>query len=173
MRIEARDARAGDAITWKGRGIVYQVLSRVLAVIDCKTHWDRYCWHTGYIVRVLADGKVVTSQAVQRGVESITYSSINDMGECRIYRWLDNPPQEHIDEYTMMHNGEPYDALDYLWVFLGAISMICFHHPFRMVNGWKMCWENLSEFCRYMGKELQPEDEPCLISRIVKQLEEG
>lgn len=171
MRIDPKDAKAGDAVTWKGNGLLFQVLSRILAIIDYKTHWDRWAWHTGYIVRILEGGEVVTSQAVAKGVESITYSSVNEMGDCRIYRWLDNPDQEHIDEYTAQHNGLPYDALDYLWVFLGGISMIYFKHPFRMENGWVMCWENLAEFCRWMCKELQPGEEPCLISRIVKRLE--
>ena len=171
MRIKPEDAIAGDAITWKGNGIVFEVLSRMLAVIDNKSHWDRYCWHTGYIVRLLPDGEVVTSQAVAKGVEAVTYPSVTDMGECRIYRWLDNPDQERIDEYTAKHNGESYDALVYIWVFLGGISMIYFRHPFRVTNRLKMCWENLSEFCRYMGKELQPEEEPCLLTRVVARLE--
>lgn len=142
----------------------------MLALIDMSSHWDRWAWHTGYIVKIDEDREVVTSQAVAKGVEAVTYPDVFSMGKCRIYRWLDDPDQAKIDEYTFANNGEPYDALDYLWVFLGAISMVWFHHPFRMVNGWKMCWENLSEFFRFMGKELQPEAEPCLISRMVKRL---
>ena len=170
MLIRPEEARAGDNITWKGKGFAFEILSRPLAWIDWKTHWDRKDWHTGYIVRMFMDGEVVTSQAVAGGVEAVTYPNVYSMGECRIYRWLDNPDQARIDEYTEKHNGEPYDVLDYVWVFAGALSMILFRHPFRMVNGWKMCWENMSEFDRYMGKELQNESEPCLISRIVKSL---
>jgi len=172
MRIELKDAKAGDAITWKGQGPVYQVLSRLLALLDWKSHWSRWAWHTGYIVRILPDGEVVTSQAVARGVEVVTYPSINEMGDCRIYRWLEEPDQEKIDKYTDEHNDESYDYLAYLWVFLGGISMIYFRHPFRVVNGLKQCHENLSEFYRYMGKEIQPEEEPPLLSRIVARLEE-
>ncbi|MDP2729136.1 MAG: hypothetical protein Q8O55_01480 [Dehalococcoidales bacterium] len=172
MRIKLEDAKAGDAITWKGNGIFYEILSRPLSWIDYRSHWDRWAWHTGYIVRIFPDGEVVTSQAIAKGVEAVTYPSVKDMGECRIYRWLENPDQEKIDQYTQEHSGDAYDALVYLWVFLGGISMIYLHHPFRVVNGLKMCWENLSEFCRYMGKELQPEEEPCLLSRVVTRLEE-
>ena len=173
MQIRPEEARAGDGIEWKGGGFTDEVLSRILAFVDHKTKWDRWGWHTGYIVKILEEGEVVTSQAVARGVEAVTYPSVNEMGQCRIYRWLDNPDQSKIDEYTAVHSGEPYDALDYLWVFAGGISMIWFKHPFRMVNGWKMCWENLGEFFRFMGKELQPEAEPCLISRMIKRLKEG
>jgi len=175
MRIKPEEAKAGDAILWKGQGLVFQVLSFLLGLIDFKSGWlkrDWKPWHTGYIVRILPDDDIVTSQAVARGVEVVTYPSINDMGDCRIYRWLEEPDQEKIDKYTDEHNDESYDVLAYLWVFLGGISMIYFHHPFRVVNGLKMCWENLAEFCRYMGKEIQPEQEPPLLSRIVAKLEE-
>ena len=173
MRIDPKDAKAGDAICWKGQGWAFQIMSRLLDIFE--KDWRRRDWkpwHTGYIVRILPDGEVVTSQAVAKGVEAVTYPSVSEIGECRIYRWLDSPDQNEIDKYTEEHNGELYDILDYLWVFLGVISTAWFHHPFRMVNEWKMCWENLSEFYRYMDKELQPEDEPCLISRIISKLEE-
>jgi len=170
MRIDPKYARAGDNITWKGNGFIWNVLKTPLAWIDRKFKWDKWAWHTGYIVKILDDGQVVTSQAVANGVEAITYPDVYSMGECRIYRWLDNPDQDKIDDYTECHNGDTYDALVYLWVFLGALSMVLLKHPFRVVNRAKMCWENMSEFDRYMGKQLQPEEEPCLLSRMVTRL---
>ncbi len=170
MRIEPKDAKAGDAITWKGGGIVYEVLGRVLAFIDKESKWDRWAWHTGYIANILPDGEVVTSQAIAKGVEAVTYPNLLSLGNCRVYRWLDNPDQARMDNYTRQHNGDPYDIFDYLWVLISEISTITFHHPFRVVDGQKMCWENLSEFMRFMGREIQPEEEPCMLSRIVKAL---
>ncbi len=170
MLIKAEEARAGDAIEWKGKGPVYEVLSRLLVLADPESGWDRWGWHLGYIVKILPDGEVVTSQAVAKGVEPVTYPSINDLGNCRFYRWLDNPDQNKIDQYMQDTEGAPYDGLDYLWVILGTLSGRFLHWPFRIVDKAKMCWENFGEFFRHMGKELQPEDEPRLISRMIKKL---
>jgi hypothetical protein len=174
MQIDPKDIRIGDDITWKGSGFFpYRVLSTLLWLVDRQSHWDKWSWHTGYIIEITPAGEVVTSQALAGGVQTVTYESVDAMGECRFYRWLPQPvDQTRLLDYSNKNNSEPYDVLDYLWVFLGAISMIYFHHPFRMVNGWKMCWENVSEKDRYLGKELQPEDEPCLISRMVTRLEQ-
>lgn len=167
--------QAGCNILWKGTGLPANILARILALMDkewreqMRTGW--WPWHAGYIVRILEDGEIVTSQAVEKGVEAVTYPSVESMGDCRIYNWLDNPDQAKIDDYTEKHLGEPYDALAYVWTILGELSSRIFHWSFRIVNRAYTCWENMSQFDRYMGKEIQSEEEFPLISKMIDRLE--
>ena len=118
------EVKAGYNILWKGKGPVFTVLSFLLGLTDStwrKRKWKP--WHAGYIVTVLDDGWIVTSQAVANGIEAISYPSVDDLGDCRVYQWLESPDQAKIEAYTEEHLGWPYDALDYLWVILGALSV--------------------------------------------------
>jgi hypothetical protein len=61
----------------------------------------------------------------------------------------------------------PYDVLAYFWV----IITVLFGWHWSISDKRLMCWENLSDFDRYMGKEMQPcWDEP-LISKMMNALE--
>ena len=171
--VNHKEARTGDAILWPKKGQVANTLSLILGWYDPKTWKPRKWkpWHVGFIVKILPEGEVVTSQAVGNGVHSLVYDSIDDLAECKIYRWLKDPDQEKTDKYAEDHEGDPYDKLDYIWVLLGALSEKFLHWPFRIVNKAQMCWENLSHYARDMGDELQPEEEPCLINKIILKLE--
>lgn len=166
--------QAGDNVLWKGQGFIFNILSFILGLMFPewrKRKWKP--WHVGYVVKVYADGMIVVCEAIAKGIEYVTYSSIWDMGDYRIYYWLDNPNPNKIKKYASQHIGLPYDSLAYVWTILGGLSMKLFKHPFRIVNKPKMCWENLCEFDRFMGKQLQPAHEPCLINRMIEILERG
>jgi hypothetical protein len=190
--VTLNEARAGDSIAWQHGGYIELVLAPFLALFDrswrkrlagrdCEWwqiwylwgFWKRpWPWHTGYIVKILDSGEVVTSQAVAKGVEPITYPSINDLGDCKIYRWLKDPDSEKIDQYTSDHEGDPYDFFwGYFSSIVGGICMFALHRPFRIVDVAKMCWENVSQMNRYCGREIQREEEPVLISRMVNAWE--
>jgi hypothetical protein len=161
----------GNNILWKGNGWFTYLLSGILALKDKSwkaRNWRP--WHTGFVVKVLDTGEIVTFQAVnlQEGVCAITYASLEDMGDCRIYHWLDNPNQDAIDRYVEEWNGVPYDVLAYFWV----IITVLFNWNFSISDKKLMCWENLSNFDRCLEKELQPVwDEP-LISKMMNKLED-
>jgi hypothetical protein len=172
MEIPKEQAQAGDSIAWEKGGAVAGILGFVLSLFDSsyrKRKWK--AWHTGYIVKILPDGEVVTSQAIGSGVHTVTYSSIDDLAECKFYRWLSGPNQDRIEDYTGAHEREKYDVIGYLWDALGNFSMYVFHYTFRVVDNQKFCWEHVSEFNRYMGREIQPECEPCNIARMMNILE--
>jgi hypothetical protein len=172
MEIAKSEIQPGDAILWKGGGFVDSVFSFILGLFFPdwrKRKWKP--WHTGFIIRILDDGEVITFQAVAKGVHAITYPHVETMGDCKFYRWLDNPSQIRIDEYVVQNNGRPYDFLGYLWTITGSISMVWFNHPYRLSSWMFFCWENLSNFMCFMGKELQPGYEPCLLSKIINALE--
>jgi hypothetical protein len=174
MEISRSDIRPGDAILWKGGGFVTGFFSFLLGLFFPdwrKRKWKP--WHTGFIVRMLEDGEIVTFQAVSNGVHAITYDNVEAMGECKFYHWLDNPDPVKIDKYVLQNEGRPYDFLGYLWTICGSISMVWFNHPHRLSSWMFFCWENLSNFMCFMGKELQPSYEPCLLSKIMNALEAG
>lgn len=166
MRIQPHQAKVGDDILWKGSGLIYHLLSPILWLCDLESHFDMWGWHTGYIVKIRFNGEVVTSQAIASGVQEVTYPNLNKMGKCRIYRWLKNVDEEKLQAYSKAHIGTPYDPYVYFWTILGAIFKL------RICDRKLMCWENVSEKNRYMGRELQPEDEPCLLSRMVRRWED-
>jgi hypothetical protein len=166
------DIRPGDNILWRGDGNFFKLLSGILALKD--KSWRARTWrpwHTGFVIKVLDTGEIVTFQAVnlKEGVCSVTYSSIEDMGDCRIYNWLDAEDlhQDHIENYVTEWNGNPYDVMAYFWVVITVI----FNWHFSISNKRLMCWENLSNFDRFMGKELQPCYEEPLLSKMMSKLE--
>ena len=167
------DIKAGDNIIWKlpDKGdTLASVLSRILAWKD--PSWKARSWkgwHEGYIVKVLDTGEIVTSQAVnaKEGVCAVTYSDVAAMGDCKIYHWLDNSDQVKIDQYAAEHNGDKYDVMAYVWTIITYL----FNLKFAIINNKETCWENVSQFDRCMGKELQPEDEMPLISKMMNKLE--
>ena len=170
--VSLNDMRVGDSIAWKGGGMVFHVLSLLLFVFDAS--WRRRKWkpwHTGFVVKVLAEGEIVTSQAIGSGIHTLTYESAEAMGDCRFFRWLTNPDQERVEEYAQGHEREHYDYIGYLWNAVGNLSMYLLKYPFRVVDNAKFCWEHASEFDRWMGREVQPEAEPCNIARMMNAWE--
>ena len=90
MEVPKTEIRAGDAILWKGGGPVDGSFSFILGLFFPdwrKRKWKP--WHTGFVIRVLDDGEIVTFQAVAKGVHAITYPDAAAMGDCKIYAgWI-------------------------------------------------------------------------------------
>jgi len=57
------------------------------------------------------------------------------MGDCKTYRWLDNPDRG-ADRLirAKTNDGRPYDFLGYLWTVGGSISMVWFNQPLPAVQ---------------------------------------
>ena len=166
---------AGDAILWKGDGWFFWCLSFLLMLKDStwRARWfakDRWLpWHTGFVIRILDTGEIVTFQAVnlEVGVCAVTYATKEDMGDCRTYHWLDSIDVGAMNRYVDTWNGRPYDILAYPEVAF----TILFNWHFVINDDKLMCWENLCNFMRCMGKELNPLWQVPLISRIMNKLE--
>jgi hypothetical protein len=166
------EIQSGDAILWAGHGPADKFFSFVLGLFFPNWRSRKWKpWHTGFAIRVLDSGEVITFQAVAKGVHAITYDNVDAMGDIKVYRWLNNLNQSMIDKYVSENYGRPYDFLGYLWTICGSVSMVWFHHPYRLSSWMLFCWENLAGFMCFMGRELQPDDEPRLISKIMTALE--
>lgn len=162
--------KAGTNIIWKGGGIWFKILSGALCLFD--TEWavrDWKGWHMGFVVKTYASGEIITSQAIVGGIHTVTYSSIEDMGDCRFYNWLDDTL--NAQEYADDHEGDPYDGMAYVWTILAYFVEKIFHWKFRVVNRAYTCWEHMSQMDRYCGKPLQPMEEFPMVNKIMKVLE--
>jgi len=123
----------------------------------------------GFVVKTYASGEIVTSQAIEGGIHTVTYSSVEDMGDCRFYNWLDDTSK--VQKYAEAHEGDPYDKWAYVWTILAFGIEKIFHWAFRIVNKAYHCWENMAGMDRYCGKELQPNEEFPMVNKIMKVLE--
>lgn len=163
------DIKTGTNIIWKGGGFWFKLLSGALCLFDSgwrKREWKG--WHMGFVVK--AYGKeIVTSQAIERGIHTVTYASVADMGNCRFYDWLDDTSK--VQEYAADHEGDPYDKLAYVWTILAFGIEKIFHWKFRIVNRAYHCWENMCGMDRYCGKPLQPNEEFPMVNKIMRKLE--
>jgi hypothetical protein len=164
--------KAGDVIIWKmpDDDDLAHILSFALCLKDRSWRARKWKgWHMGYVVTILDDGSIVTSQAVnvQEGVRSVTYGARADMGECHIYTRLINPDLEHIKSYAAWTDGAPYSISAYFWV----IFTYLFNFKIAFYDRGMMCWDNVSRFCRVMGSELEPVFQEPLISNILNELE--
>jgi len=105
-------------------------------------------------------------------VHAITYDNVEAMGECKFYHWLDNPDPVKIDKYVLQNEGGRMIS----WLSLDDLRLDQYgmvQPPYRLSSWMFFCWENLSNFMCFMGKELQPSYEPCLLSKIMNALEAG
>ena len=166
MRIHPADLKEGDIVVWKGGGPFYQVLSWILIIFDKKSGWDRWGWHTGFVIDVRSDGAVSTCQAVTPRLCVVNYPSLEAMGNFRAYRWLDKIDSGITRAYLAERIGWYYDPFVYFW------TLFEFFWNFRISNKKLMCWENVSEYCDRQGKPLQEDYEPCILSRMIRKMED-
>lgn len=162
----------GVIILWTKNGLLANFLSFLLGLVykDWRVRkWKP--WHVGFIVKQLDTGEIVTCQAMAGGVHQVTYDSVQDLGDCRLYRYILQAVPDKVEYYASLITGKSYDKLVYFWTILSVISTKLFGHSFRVTNKMKMCWEVVDGLCRYEGLPLQPLDEPVLINKILNKIE--
>lgn len=143
--------------------------SRILSWL-VKQHdreWDRWGWHTGFILSVLSDGSIVTIEAKgDSGVQKITYPTLDSLGEVRVYRWFDKLNVDELDEFAQGHLGCSYDLAGYFWDGLHYLLKHLGILTHRVLHDKYTCWELVCDMTAAMGKPLEPIDEFPLISDI-------
>lgn len=162
--------KTGSAIVWKKTGSLATVLSFILALKDPSWKARKWKgWHTGFIVKIMDTGEIVTFEAVnaEEGTRLVTYPNLASLGECVIYDWLDNADQAKVDNYVEDCSGMPYDSLAYVWVIITTL----FNKDWSVHDKKLMCWENLANFFGYMGKQLEKLWKEPLISRMMNTLD--
>jgi len=140
--------KPGDIIEFKGRGIVFQVLSRLLKHFN--PSWSRWGWHLAIAVEYHKTKGWLIAEAIAKGV---TLSWLdNKTLAFRHYTWIDREVHAtEIRRFIADRAGCKYDVLAYVWT---AIQFFFPRFP-RIIDRSYTCWELVAEFCREMGKPIQ------------------
>ena len=170
---QPEELRPGDILIFKRneRSRSARVLGWVIKHLE--HDWDGWGWHMGYVRCVGADGSIETVESLRgRGVENVCYPTFGDLGEVRIYRWLDELDDDLLESFTAMHMGEEYDIACYFWTSLQRLLAPLTHHLIpRIINNRYTCWELVCDMARAMNKPLQPVEQYPLIADMERALE--
>ena len=164
--------KRGDIICFKGKGLVFKVLSFILGLLNKdwrKLEWKP--WHMAY-VDTDAGGYVGIVESVGSGVRRVVLQPCQ-LGEHRVYRWFDETPdQSEISKFTTEHIGFNYDIAIYFWTTLAVIIRHFFNHPIpKLLDRQFSCWELVQSFTEAMGKPIASRYDVVIITDMVKALE--
>lgn len=143
--------KVGDIILFKGRGIGFKLLSRLIRLFE--KDWDGWGWHMAYVAFIAPDGGALIAESVGRGIRE---ASLPTNREYRVYTWLEDADRLKIQEFTNKHLGENYDVAVYLWTMLQYLVLHFFNHPIpRLLDNRYTCWEFVFLMAREMGRPIQ------------------
>ena len=164
-RIDIKDIRPGDIVLFKGQGLLYEVLSRLLKCFN--PSWDRWAWHTGFIA--YDDEGWIVCEALANGV---CLNPLNGR-DARFYRWFDiEPPGDQIIKFIREHINDQYDVLLYFWTTVAYIVRHFWNKPIpRLLDNRWTCWELVTFFCDRMGKPIISIFDCPILTDMIKALE--
>lgn len=163
--------KTGDLIVFKGQGLIYRILSRILKWK--RPDWDGWGWHVaiaveyhkgkGWMIAEALAGGVKYSWLKGLGLSVADAAGVNSHGRlfyCSTYkcdyRVISHFTRSiHATELRRLiadDIGSKYDVLAYLWTAL-QIFMLWFP---RILNNRYTCWEFVFWICRELGKPIQP-----------------
>ena len=161
----------GYIIEFKGKGIIFQVLSALLSIFDSdwrKLKWKP--WHLAIAWRRAYDGWYVLE--ARHGVEINYFSDKFLTKNTRSYQWLDEvPTTKKMNKFFEEHIGKSYDVAVYFWTSLAIIIRHYFNHPIpKLLDNRFSCWELVQEFTAAMNKPIVSCYDVVIITDIVKAL---
>lgn len=160
-----QDIQLGDIIEFKGKGPVYEILSRLIWLFE--RWWDRWGWHTAFVCGEDNDGWLIC-EAIAQGV-SVT--PLKNYGlEYRVHRWFDEPPSKRkVNAYVKSVIGADYDVAIYFWTGLQYLIRHLINHRIpRLLDNRYTCWENVFFFCYEMGNPVQAIYDCPMITDLIK-----
>lgn len=144
------NVKLGDIIVFKGDGILYWVLSRILKLFE--PQWDVWGWHMAFVYQVEGDD-IHIAEALAKGV---CINPLNGDRQYRIYRWLDTEPDRYkVIDFVNQHKGDRYDVLCYVWTFIQRLVLKLSKGKIKLgylKNDDYTCWEWAAFFCEKFGK---------------------
>ncbi len=160
----------GDIIEFKGSGLVYGILSRLIKIFD--RSWDRWGWHVAFVCYGTERNPTIC-EAVAGGVR---LTSLNDLTrEYRIHHWFgDDPPDPgEVGAFVVKVLNSKYDVAIYLWTGLQYVIRHLWNRRIpRLLDDRYTCWELVFHFCREMGKPIQSIHDCPMITDLVRQVDD-
>lgn len=171
MQIELRDARCGDLVLFKGKGLIFSVLSFILCLFDCK--WRRLKWkpwHVGFLT-FNNYGYWELCESLKQGIK-LTELSDYDPKDYRIYRWFHTPPTKNlILEYLGSHLHKRYDIAVYFWTGLSYLFRHFWNRPIKyLLDDRYTCWENVYHFADHCKKPICSDYDCPMINDLCQSL---
>jgi hypothetical protein len=163
--------KSGDILVFKGRGFLYEVLSRLVKLFD--PSWDRFGWHVGFVVGV-HNTVITTCEALAQGV-CLQYYPIDSLtpDKVRVYRWVVPTPNEaDIYKFVNKHLGEKYDIMVYPVTALAYIIRHYWGRPIPRLfdNAWS-CWEWVYYYADEFGHSIAEDYDFPMVNQMVAKLE--
>lgn len=153
----------GDIIVFKGQGLLFQCLSRLLKIFE--RGWDRWGWHTAFVSRI-EDGIPVICEALAQGVVENYFDADRPH---RVYKWFDQPVDPSC--FVSQHIGEKYDIAIYFWTTVAVLVRHFWNRPIpKLLDRRFSCWEVLQEFTAEMGKPIVSKYDVIILTDILKVL---
>ena len=164
--VSIADMRPGDIILFRGKGLVFNLLSPILGLLRpfpkitfpavygsnilFKTGRP---WHMAFALEWHKKYGWIIGESIARGVTPTYLDKYIMNGNIPIViRWFDKSPRAiKLREFMAAHSDSKYSVLAYLWT---ALQVLIPWFP-RIVTSRVTCWQNVFRMCRYCGKPIQ------------------
>lgn len=159
-----RQPQVGDRVIFKGEGLLFQVLSRIIKLMNPR--WDRWGWHMATLVEKDEQGWWMM-EATGSGVGKVR---LPDDRAYRLYHWHEKPLRKRkVERFLKDRENQPYDADAYIGTVLATIWQKITGRRWRVHDDQYHCWELSDEFDRFMGKPWTSLQEYPLITTFIKK----
>ena len=169
MQIKTADIQPGDNLIFKRAKGDYVGLFFSLLLKLFNPNWDMWGWHMAIIVRPDGEDWIV----LEATWPCCRLNRLSNMGECRIYRWLDvEPDKNKIADFAKAYCGKRYDILLYPWTMVQYLVRHYWNRPVpRLLDDRYTCWELATEFDEAMGKPICSKYDCPILPNIQRELE--
>ena len=148
-QIDAGEIRSGDILVWKGSGLIYFVLSRLIKWFK-EPSFDLWGWHT---VPMIDNIQFLDAQFPKVRIESLTNPKYLKR-PFRAYRIFEESPASiRVIRFVQDKVGCWYDFLAYFLTALAVLLRPRFDIP-RILDRKMTCWELTWEFADEMGFDI-------------------
>ena len=164
--VSIADMKPGDIILFRGKGLVFNALSPILALLRPYPEmtfpyvYQRSPlskvgrpWHLAFALEWHKRYGWIIGESVARGVTSSYLDKYIINGNIPIViRWFDKTPRPiKLREFMAMHSDTKYSVLAYAWT---TLQVLLPWFP-RIVTDRITCWQNVFRMCRWCGKPIQ------------------
>jgi hypothetical protein len=149
-RVSISEALPGDILIFKGKGLWYHLLSRLIKKWK-EPNWDKWGWHMAPLV---SQDEYMDAQWPRLKLSSLS-QALKAGAEIRAYRIFPQiPPLEKRESFIQKFWGRRYDWFAYILTACAALLRPHIDVP-RIINRSYTCWETAFEFADFCGISIE------------------